>query len=64
MNEIVTAISTLGFPIVVCLITMWFVKYLIDNTNKQIADLTKVVLDNTNVTKELLEYLRRGDTHD
>lgn len=34
--DIVTAISTLGFPIVACIALGWFCKYMIDNNNKNI----------------------------
>ena len=36
MNEIVTLISTLGFPIVACVGLGWFCKYMIDNNNRNI----------------------------
>lgn len=35
-NEIVTVISSLGFPIVACIALGWFCKYMIDNNNKNI----------------------------
>lgn len=34
--DIVTTISTLGFPIVACIALGWFCKYMIDNSNKNI----------------------------
>lgn len=34
--DIVTTISTLGFPIVACIALGWFCKYMIDNNNKNI----------------------------
>lgn len=36
MNDVVNAISTLGFPIVACIGLGWYCKYMIDNNNKQI----------------------------
>ena len=36
MNDILTAISTVGFPIVACLGLGWFCKYMIDNNNKNL----------------------------
>jgi len=36
MNEILQAISTVGFPVVACLGLGWFCKYMIDNSNKNI----------------------------
>ena len=35
-NEIVTVISSLGFPTVACIALGWFCKYMIDNNNKNI----------------------------
>lgn len=34
--DIVSTISTLGFPIVACIALGWFCKYMIDNNNKNI----------------------------
>lgn len=34
--DIVTTISTLGFPIVACIALGWFCKYMIDNNNNNI----------------------------
>lgn len=36
MNEVIQAISSLGFPIVACIGLAWFCKYMIDNNNKHI----------------------------
>lgn len=36
MNDIVTMISTLGFPIVACIGLAWFCKYMIDQSNKNV----------------------------
>lgn len=36
MNDIIQAISSLGFPIVACIGLAWFCKYMIDNNNKHI----------------------------
>lgn len=35
-QDIVSVISTLGFPIVACIALGWFCKYMIDNSNKNI----------------------------
>lgn len=40
MNDWVTAISSLGFPIVICLIMIIFVKYLFDTYKDQIQTMT------------------------
>lgn len=36
MNDIVTMISTLGFPIVACIGLAWFCKFMIDQQQKNI----------------------------
>lgn len=36
MNDIVSMISTLGFPIVACIGLAWFCKYMIDQSNKNV----------------------------
>ena len=36
MNDIMTMISTLGFPIVACIGLAWFCKFMIDQSNKNI----------------------------
>ena len=73
MSELVSAISTVGFPIVSFLISAWFVKYtydkqlerdkLNDQRNeehwKQLADLTTAVSNNSEAIKELV-----GELHD
>jgi hypothetical protein len=35
-NDIMTMISTLGFPIVACVALGWFCKYMIDKNNENI----------------------------
>ena len=39
MNDIVTIISTVGFPITACLVMGWFVKYQTDTNNKEVAEM-------------------------
>lgn len=41
MNDIVQAISVLGFPIVACVGACFFVKYQFDTSNKQMEDMRK-----------------------
>lgn len=36
MSDVVSAISTIGFPIVACLGLAWFCKYMIDQNNQHI----------------------------
>lgn len=41
MNEIVQIISTLGFPIAMCVGACFFIKYQFDTSNKQMEDIRK-----------------------
>lgn len=43
MNEVVSVISTVGFPIFACCGLAWFCKYLIDNITKTINENTKMI---------------------
>ena len=36
MNEVMTKISTLGFPIVACVGLAWFCKYMLDQQQKNV----------------------------
>ena len=41
MNDITNLISTLGFPIAMCVGACFFIKYLFDNFTKQITEMQK-----------------------
>lgn len=41
INNIITIISSVGFPIVACIGMGWFVKYQTDNNNKEVAEMRK-----------------------
>lgn len=67
-QDIVTIISTLGFPIFSCLALGWFVKYQTDNNNKTMADLRSemanqnrtmqtAINNNTKALQELIDKL-------
>lgn len=68
MNDIITAISTLGFPIVACIGMGWYVKYQTDNNNQEVSEMrkehkqeidkvTKALNDNTLVIQKLCDKL-------
>lgn len=68
MNEIITAISTLGFPIVACIGMGWYVKYQTDANNQEVSEMrkehkqeidkvTKALNDNTLVIQKLCDKL-------
>lgn len=39
MGDIVSAITTVGFPIVACLVLAWYVKYQTDTNNKEVKEM-------------------------
>ena len=72
MNEILTAVSTVGFPIVACLGLGWFVKYQTDQNNAEVAEMRKEHLDeiskvtealnnNTLAIQRLTDLITKGD---
>lgn len=66
MNDIVTIISTVGFPIVSFLISVWFIKYMYDSNLNQHKDdmskvtaLTEAVNNNTIAIVELAKSIEK-----
>lgn len=56
-NEILTAITTVGFPIVACGGLAWYIKYLTDVYKKESNDMRKSLYANTRVMNKLLSKL-------
>ena len=50
MNEIINAISTVGFPIFMCIM-------IYQNQTKQLNEITKAITNNTNAISELSKKL-------
>ena len=72
MNDILTAVSTVGFPIVACIGLGWFVKYQTDQNNAEVAEMRKEHLDeiskvtealnnNTLAIQKLTDMITRGE---
>lgn len=68
MNDILTIISTVGFPIAACIGMGWFVKYQTDLNNKNMADIREeqatqnrtmqtAINNNTKALQELIDKL-------
>ena len=55
---IINAISTLGFPIVVCAALFWYVNKQNENHKDEIAALRTTIQDNTNILHELKELIK------
>ena len=71
-QTVMTAISTLGFPIVAAAALFWFTKYILDQNNKNLdrvfneqakrTDDIKTALDNnTRVLEKVVDQLNRLD---
>lgn len=56
-NAVVQAISTIGFPIVMCLILMYYVNKQNEAHKSEIDDLRKTIEANTIVTQKLVDTL-------
>lgn len=60
VSTITTLITTVGFPVVVCLATMYYIKYLNDQHKQEIDKLSEALQNNTLVMQRLLDKLN-GD---
>ena len=67
-NTIIQSIGTLGFPIVMCIVVCFYVKYIIDKNAEQIEkistqhreetkEMTKAIENNTLALTKLMEKL-------
>ena len=54
MNDIVTMITSVGFPIVACLFMGWYVKYQTDNYRSEVKDMQKEHKDEIQKVTEAL----------
>lgn len=63
MNEVAQLISTVGFPIVMCLILMWYIKDMQDSMRETLNDL-KSTISILNEKIEKLEINMNKDKND
>lgn len=56
-NVILQAISTVGFPIVVCLICFWYIKESQEQHKQEIDKLSDALNNNTLVMQKLVDKL-------
>lgn len=72
MNEILQAVTTVGFPIVMCGAMAWYVKYMTDKHRDDISKLneqhkqemqevTQAIDNNTIALTKLCERMGKGD---
>lgn len=63
MNAITSAVSSVGFPIVMCLILAWYVKYMSEKHKEETEKFTDALNSNTLVLQKLCDAMdvERGD---
>lgn len=59
-NAVVTIISTVGFPIAMCLILFFYIYKKQEKTDDTIAKLTETINNNTLVMQRLIDKLGDG----
>ena len=64
VSAIIQAISTVGFPIVMCLLFMYYIKYINDQHKDEIDKLSQSLNNNTLVMQKLLDKLEGGDINE
>lgn len=55
---IMNAITTLGFPIVVCAALFWYINKQNENHKEEINALRSTITENTNILHELKEFIK------
>lgn len=61
MENIITAISTCGFPIVMCLMLLWFIKSLLEKHAEESKEFTTALNNNTLVLQKLCDKLENAE---
>lgn len=56
-NTITTLITSVGFPIVVCLICFWYIKNMTDEHKNEVTKLTEAIHNNTVVMQKLVDKM-------
>lgn len=75
MQDIITMITTVGFPIVACLLLGWFIKYQTDRYNEELKDvrkehraevakMTEAINNNTLALTKICERMGGGEPHE
>ena len=62
INTITQFVSTLGFPIAVCLICFWYINKREEQHKDEVSELSKAINNNTIVMQKLVDRL--GDNSD
>ena len=56
-NTITQFVSTLGFPIAVCLICFWYINKREEQHKEEVSELSKAINNNTLVMQKLVDRL-------
>lgn len=57
MNEVVTLVSTVGFPAAMCLILLYYIFKREEEHGKEMSEVKKAINNNTNVISRLVAKL-------
>ena len=60
-NTVTQFISTLGFPIAVCLICFWYINKREEQHKEEVSELSKAINNNTLVMQKLVDRLGDSD---
>lgn len=60
MHVVTQLISSVGFPIAVCLICFWYINKQEERHKEETAKLSEAIDNNTNVMRELLNKMEKG----
>lgn len=56
-NAITTLITSVGFPIAVCLICFWYIKTMTESHKDEVKQLTEAIQNNTLVMQHLVDKM-------
>lgn len=62
ISAITQAISAVGFPVVMCLGLLWFLREQIKTHSEEVAKMTEAINSNTIVMTKIAERLGQHDT--
>lgn len=57
INEILTAITTVGFPIVFCLLLFWYLREETKNHKDEVSELKAVISENNSILASLKQLI-------
>lgn len=57
LADILTAISTVGFPIVFCVLLFWYLREETDNHKNEVSELKSVISENNTILASLKQLI-------